>query len=113
MTRITQFSDIQNIKDLNYLKRSLQKHMKNVEEVVNNGLTFDDNFSAKTVSVTFPLANIDYQFPHYLGRIPVGYIKIGSAQAGNVYDGSDPAQYTANTMLLRADVVGTYTLLIF
>jgi hypothetical protein len=89
----------------------LSIQLKSNYDLLNKGLGFADNFNAKTLSATFTVANTDTTFAHGLGFTPTGYIPIGYTVAMRVYNG-DGAWNNTN-IILKSDVVGTATILVF
>ncbi len=79
-------------------------------DVLNNGLSFKDNFTGNIVTVDFPNTTTAVNIPHNLGRKPEGYISIGQSSGGIVYDGGVSS---ANSLPLFATSRGTYKILIF
>lgn len=85
--------------------------LKQIKDAVNGGLTFSDNFDAKTVSVAFSSPNVTIAVQHGLGRVPNGYIVVGLSSGMIVFDGS--TANTSSTIYLQSTVIGTAKLLIF
>lgn len=85
--------------------------LDNIAQVINGNLSFQDNFNAKILTVTFSTANVDVASAHGLGRVPSYYICIGSTTATTLYDGS--SANTASLIYLRATVATTARVLVF
>lgn len=80
-------------------------------DVLNNNLSFKDNFTGNIVTVFFPDTTTAVAVPHNLGRIPDGYISIKQSNGGIIYDADSSA--TTNSLPLFATNRGTYKILIF
>ncbi len=80
-------------------------------ELLNNNLSFADNFNAKIISITFSAADVDTASAHGLGRVPSGYIVLGSSAATQVYDGA--SANTAQLLYLRASAASTVKVMVF
>lgn len=91
--------------------RLLSVFLDQVKTIINNGLQFVDNFSGKTLTLTFSAANTDTALTHGLGRVPTGYIIIKRSASMVVYDGS--AAWTSQLIYLKASATGTVTVLVF
>src|SRR5882757_2772220 len=87
------------------VRRFVDLFCTDVARVVNGGLDFKTNFNAQTISVTFSAANSSQAFGHGLGRIPIGYIQVGSTAAMNVFDGT--SKNTTGTINLQSSAAGT------
>ena len=56
--------------------------------VVNGKLEFKTNIQSEIASITFGTADTEVKIPHGLGRVPTGYLLIGSAGIpSELYDG--------------------------
>jgi zona occludens toxin (predicted ATPase) len=56
----------------------------------------------------------DTTLPHVLGRVPNGYIMYRSSSGGQVYDASTgESLWSRSSIVLRATVAGTFSVLIF
>lgn len=82
-----------------------------VQQILNNGILFSDNFDAKQLSITFSTANTDTAAIHGLGRVPSGYILVGANAAMNVYDGASTS--TSQVLYLKSSATGTARLLVY
>lgn len=84
---------------------------QDVVQVVNGGLTFGDNFNAKTLSVTFPSANGTVAVIHGLGRVPAGYMVQSLTANMVIFNGT--SGNTAQTLYLQASAAGTASILVY
>ena len=102
--------DVQSIQDM---YRSLVDYTYLVASLLNGGLSFSDNFNAKTVSITDTgSANTDFAVAHTLKKIPTGYLLISNNKAGYVYNGS--GTWTTSAIYLRHSVANAaITVIIF
>jgi len=91
--------------------RYTAKAFKNLEAIVNNGVTLYDNFDAKFLTVTFVVADTDVATLHGLGRVPNGYIILGTSAAMSVYDGV--SANTTSILYLRSNAAGRCRIMVF
>ena len=110
MSKITASPNIAQVDD-SQVKRFTDQFCQNVVQVVNGKLDFASNFNAQTIQVNFTTINQTFGFPHSLGRIPVGYIRVGGSGGNGITDGNLPS--TVDIIYLKATVVGVAKLLIF
>lgn len=77
------------------------------------GLNFDDNFDGRRVAVTsHATPGTEFSVAHTLGKVPIGYIVIGQAGAGSIYDGATAS--TKTTLYLKSDAAATsFRILVF
>ena len=94
------------------LSRQTQIFANAVDDVVNGGITFQDNFRAQIIGVTFSAANMDTQINHSLGILPIGYLVIGKSVALDVYNGSSSV-LTKQFLTLKSSVIGNATIMVF
>ena len=92
-------------------KRIVSILLNSIVSAINGGLTFSDNFSQNTQSVTFTAANAEVVVNHNIGRIPVGYLVLGNSAAAIVYN-SDTA-FTTQSIFLKASAPTTATIMLF
>lgn len=89
----------------------LSIQLKSYYDILNGDLTFQDSFAGKTITAEFTVVNTDTTFAHGLGFTPTGYIPIGYSAAMRVYDGV--GTWNNSDIVLKSDVVGTATILVF
>lgn len=107
------FSDgFNNIKDLEGFKTQVQRLASNLSDVLNNNVTFADNFRSQVVGVTFSAANTNMTINHRLNAVPIGYLVIGRSAAFTVYDGSANV-LTKTSITVRSSSTGSATVMIF
>jgi hypothetical protein len=109
--KITAIDDISNVADVDQVKRFVTQFQINCKEVVNGNIDFTDNCRTALVSVTFTATNTNTSVSHGLGRVPRGFILVGSSVAMNVYNGSGTTDGTS--LSVKADATGTASLLVF
>lgn len=107
--RLTASPDVDRV-EADQAPRYTSMFLTQVVEALNNNLNFTDNFNAKTVTVTISQANTDTAVIHGLGRVPSGYIILGSTAATQVYDGA--GANTAQLLYLRASAVAQVRILV-
>lgn len=108
--KITASPDVERVKPED-LARYTSIFLTQVVEAFNNNLSFDENFNAKTLSITFGTANVEVASIHGLGRVPSGYFLIGSNVAMSIYDGA--SANSASLLYLRASASGVGRILVF
>jgi hypothetical protein len=89
--------------------------LRNLLRAVNGKLTFGDgsnssqsgNIDGHTKEVTFVSANVDYEVPHALGRVPIGIILLDSNADGAVVRGGSQGSWGTERMFVRCNVAGT------
>lgn len=111
MPQIRTNVDFSNIKSIDELVRFLSPFINNLQSVINGNLEFTSNFKAILLDTKFSTANLNTGIAHTLGRVPLGYINVGSNVATQLYDGSSPN--SADFIFLRSTVVSNVKLLIF
>jgi hypothetical protein len=93
------------------LPRWLTIFLSQVKNVLNNGITPQDNWDGQIVSVTFSSADTDTLVSTRLRRIPTGYIVLSRDAALTVYDGD--LSSSVGNIYLRASATGTARILVF
>ncbi len=68
------------------------------------------NIDGQWIEYTFTAANISYEIPHGLNRVPAGYLVFRSTKAAIVYD-ADTGQWSDNSLFLKCDTATTTVLL--
>lgn len=104
-------TDVGNLSSYEQLQRFSANLFREIRTVVNNGITFTDNFNAKVVSVSFATANEEVRIEHNLGRIPTGYLLLQTSAATTLYDGVSPN--TVDYVFIRASGVADTTVMVF
>lgn len=103
--------DLSNLGTSDDFNRYGSQSIKQIIDVINGKLNFQDNIESQIVSVSFGTANQDVSASHSLRRVPTGFIPVGLSAAMIVYNGS-----TSNTdgiIYLRSSAVGTAQVLVF
>lgn len=93
------------------LVRAIAVTFQSLTSIINGRIGLTDNLQTHFVTVTFNKANVQQAVIHELGKIPTGYIQVGSKAAAQVYDGTQAN--TIGTIYLQSSVVTTVRLLIF
>lgn len=93
------------------VKRFTSLALDQIQQILNNGIMFSDNFDAKQLNVTFSAANTDTAAIHGLGRVPGGYVLVGANAAMSVYDGASAS--TSQVLYLKSSATGTARLLVY
>lgn len=109
--KISSASEIPREPTLDGLQKFLSLFCKDVSSILNGNVTFADNFKAQVLSVSFAAANTDKKISHTLGKIPVGYLLIGSTVAASLYTGTVAA--TSSVITLKSSAVANTTILLF
>ncbi len=110
MSKFTSGVDIDRLQTEDEVKRWVSLAFDQLQSLINGGLSFSDNFNAKILSITISTANVDVASLHGLGRVPSGYIVLGSSAATSVYDGA--SANTSSILYLRASVAATVKVLV-
>ena len=105
MAKITEQSDLTNLKDLESFTRYCSQFIQDVEGIVNGNLEFDLNILSQTKIVTFPIANVDLAIPHGLGKSEVNFIVINKETPLDVYAGV--SANTKQIVYLRCNVANS------
>lgn len=108
--KIKAFDDISNVEGEEEIKRYVTQFNQAVKDAINGNIDFVDNCRTNIVSITFSASNTDTTVGHGLGRVPQGYILVGSSSAMSVYNGSGN---TASQVTLRSSATGTASVLLF
>jgi len=108
--RLSAAPDVERVKPED-LARYTSIFLTQVVELLNNNLSFADNFNAKILTITFSSANVEVATIHGLGRVPSGYIVLGSTAATSVYDGA--SANTSSLLYLRSSAVAQARVLVF
>ncbi len=85
--------------------------LKDVYNILNKGITLNDNVKGVLLAVRFATANVDVDIRHGLDFVPSNYIVCGSDVATSIYDGATAADKTF--FYLRASVAATVRVFIF
>ena len=111
MSKLSQESSIDRLTEPKEQVRFISIFFDQLVRILNNGLTFADNFDLKTVNVSFSSAVTNQAISHNLGRVPIGYIVIRRSANLSVWDGTSP--FTSSYFYLASDAAGSVTLLVF
>lgn len=109
MSKITAATELDRVK-AEELPRHLAIFASAVTETVNGKLDFQTNFNCQVLSVAFSAASTDTIVAHNLGRVPQGYISLGTTVTMNVYDGA--IGWTTSAISLRSTAIGTARLIL-
>lgn len=85
--------------------------IKELADVVNGKLGFDDNIDCQHVDVTFLVSNQDVAITHNLNRTGLRYLKAKASVDCSIYDGISAS--TKNTIYLRSTQPATVTLVLY
>lgn len=94
--------------------------IKRVISAINGKITLGDsthssqsgNVDGQWKEVTFASANVDYEVPHGLGRVPVGIIVIDVNVDGAVVRGGSRGSWSPTRMFVRCNQAGTTALFV-
>lgn len=86
---------------------------QNIVRKINGGISMGDglnsslagNLDAQIIDWTFADANVEYEIPHSLGRIVVGYEPVRKDRACDIYD-SNAGQWSPTALFLKCSVAG-------
>jgi hypothetical protein len=81
---------------------------------IGNGVhsTQSGNIDGHTKEVTFVNANTDYEIPHGLGRVPIGFIVLDTNADGAVVHGGSRGSWSDTRLFARCNVAGTTALIV-
>lgn len=109
MARVLVSDLVQNLKDLEEVKRFLANALTKIIQQLNGSLEFVQNVRASSADVTF---NGSVQkIPHGLGIVPQGYIVISQSASFTVYKATSP-EWDSNHIFLNASGNGTAKILV-
>lgn len=111
MSRVTQDPSVDRSDDPAQQVKFTSLVLEEVANLLNNGLTFTDNFDAKFLSVTFSAAATNQAIAHGLGRAPSGYVILRKSANVSVWDGTN--NFSATYLYLAADAAGTITVMVY
>lgn len=104
-------TDISNSKTLEEIVRFCAKLFREIRDIINGGIVFSDNFSAKIQDVSFTAANSETQVEHNLGRIPTGYLMLSATAAAILYSGAQAAD--EKFIYLKSSAITTAKVMVF
>jgi hypothetical protein len=110
MSKITQDSGVDKIQEPKEQIRFITQFFENVKQLINNGLSFADNFNTKILTLTFSATNTDTALVHGLGRAPVGYLILRRSANMVVYGAT---ANTSSIIYLKSSAAGTVTVSVF
>jgi hypothetical protein len=112
MAKLTTFTDLGKIKDLETFIRFSSNAVMEMQSILNGKIEFDSNIPSQTKTVFFPMANMDLTVDHSLAKTNLSYLVASKTAACDVYNGS--VETTVSTVTLRSSVAGvTVTLILF
>lgn len=94
--------------------------IRNLTRAVNGKLSLGDgsnssqsgNIDGQLKELTFVNANTDYEVPHGLERIPIGFISLDVNADGAVVRGGSRGSWSETRLFLRCNVAGTTALVV-
>lgn len=98
------------------LERELLSYTYALADLLNQGLTFADNFNAQILSHTSnAVADTEDTIAHTLQRVPVGYLVFYQDKAGQLYQGpSTGTAWTSSNFYLKCTVASvTFQIIVF
>lgn len=111
MAAIKEGTELDNLQDLDQVKRYASRALGAIKEEINGNLDFSTNIRSFGPSqVVFLVAATDVVITHTLRSIPQGFIVINALQPIRVYQGQTP--WTKDKLYLRSDVAGTINILV-
>lgn len=109
MARVLVSDLIQNLKDIEEVKRFLTNSITKIIQQLNGSLEFGPNVRASSSDVTFD-GNVQ-KVSHGLGLVPQGYIVISQSAAFTIYKATSP-DWDTNHIFLNASSNGTAKILV-
>ena len=92
-------------------KRFVARMFSTVASTLTQNLSFQDNFSAQSVSVSFTATNSEIGIDHTLGRVPSGFLVTLPSVAMSVYNGV--TGWTEKKIYLKSNAIGKCSILIY
>lgn len=84
----------------------LEQIFTNLENIINRGITFDDNFESEELTATaHATPDTEFSVAHTLGTVPTRFIVVDIDEGGVVYKGT--TAWTATTIYLKCTTGGT------
>lgn len=101
--------DLSNVKGVEEVQRFATIVLKEIVEVLNGNVRFDDNLSANIISVNLT-GSTQVAVSHGLGRVPLGYIVVKAPSALSVFDGD--SENTTETLYIKSNTSAAISLLV-
>jgi hypothetical protein len=94
------------------LLNTLNEISRNLDSILNRGISFDDNVDARRVTVTsHGSPGTEFSVSHELGKVPIGRIIYSQSGAGSLYDSGTN---DATTMYFKSDAASvTFKIIVF
>lgn len=84
----------------------LEKDLRQVYELLQKKLSFEDNFSGQTISfVSSATPDTESKIAHSMKKVPTGFLKTNQDKPCSVYKGS--TAWTKNEIYLKVNVAST------
>lgn len=103
MSNVRSNSNLGNVTDVLQLARYVTVVLEEIVGVINGQIDFETNVRVKVVNVAFPTAAVDTRIPHFLNKVPTGYIIVGLTDPASLYTGT--TQWTSTEIYLRSNAV--------
>jgi len=88
----------------------LVRYTAKLADLLNKGIRITDNIDGVIQTITFNVANNEYEISHALKRIPNGFIILNKNKASDVYDSG--TTWTTTSIYLKCDTAGAVIKLI-
>lgn len=111
MGRVRNLLDTLNLTTPEELARFVSNALKEIQQIINGNISFQDNFRGKIVDFNFTATNTDTRIVHGLGYVPSGYIVVQTNVGVVVNDGS--IQTTSTDIWLKGNAISSGKILIF
>lgn len=111
MGRIQAPNELGRIQDAGEFQRYVSRIILDIYNVINGQIDFGQNLRTQRIEHAFSQTNVEYAIPHFLGRVPSGYLVVGKTAAADVYDGS--TSWTDRVIYLKASAAATIRLEVF
>lgn len=108
MAKITSPTDLTSITDEKDFMRFTSQLINNIVDIINGKITFNDNITSQSVTVSFTAANTDTAISHKLNKTGVKYFPVSKSVACDVFNGSK--SQTTNTIYLQSTQIANVTL---
>lgn len=92
------------IKYLKNLNESLTKYSFKIGDIFNKGIQITDNLNGIIQTLTFTVADNEYEISHGLKRVPNGYLVLNIDRAAIIYDSG--TAWTTTSIYLKSNTAG-------
>lgn len=103
--------NIENVKDEKERSERIGAQLKSYFDILNSGITFQDNIRGRVIDVVFSAANSEVAVSHGLNITPTGFISVKPTAAMVLYDSGKA--WDKNNVYLKSSAIGTARIFLF